>query len=115
MVVAAVRRRAPSRSDARRRAEEPVLLPFLLLRFRHAGNTTTRLLGRLVDDLIVRPIEVGQGAWLGAAAVLLGGVVVGANAIVGAGAVVAGDVAEATIVVGNPARPLDRKRVPGQP
>jgi diguanylate cyclase (GGDEF)-like protein len=41
---------------ARRRAEEPVLLPFLLLTVRRAGGRPTRHLGRLVDDLIVRPL-----------------------------------------------------------
>lgn len=41
----------------RRRAEEPVLLPFLLLTFRRIGSKPTRHLGRLVDDLIVRPID----------------------------------------------------------
>jgi diguanylate cyclase (GGDEF)-like protein len=42
---------------SRRKAEEPVLLPFLLLTFRRAGSKTTRHLGRLVDDLIIRPID----------------------------------------------------------
>lgn len=42
---------------ARRKAEEPVLLPFLLLTYRRMGSKPTRHLGRLVDDLIVRPID----------------------------------------------------------
>ena len=41
---------------ARRKAEEPVLLPFLLVTFRRLGRKPTRPLGRLVDDLIVRPL-----------------------------------------------------------
>ena len=41
----------------RRKAEEPVLLPFLLLTYRRIGSKPTRHLGRLVDDLIIRPID----------------------------------------------------------
>jgi diguanylate cyclase (GGDEF)-like protein len=49
-------KRLHSKVRDRRRAEEPVLLPFLLLSFPRAGSMPTRHLGRLVDDLIVRPI-----------------------------------------------------------
>lgn len=41
----------------RRKTEEPVLLPFLLLTSRRVGSKPTRHLGRLVDDLIIRPID----------------------------------------------------------
>jgi diguanylate cyclase (GGDEF)-like protein len=44
----------------RRKAEEPVLLPFLLLTFRRVGSKPTRHLGRLVDDLIIRPIDESE-------------------------------------------------------
>jgi putative colanic acid biosynthesis acetyltransferase WcaF len=63
-------------------------------------------------NLVARPIHVENGAWLGAQSLILGGVTVRANAIVAAGSVVSKDVAEAEIVAGNPARPLDRKRTP---
>jgi putative colanic acid biosynthesis acetyltransferase WcaF len=55
-------------------------------------------------DLITRPVRVGNGAWLGARALILGGVSVGANAVVAAGSVVTKDVPAAAIVAGNPAR-----------
>jgi diguanylate cyclase (GGDEF)-like protein len=42
---------------ARRKAEESVLLPFLLITFRRKGNWPARHLGRFVDDLIVRPLD----------------------------------------------------------
>ena len=45
---------------ARRKAEEPVLLPFLLLAFPRRGSTPTRHLGRLVDDLIARPTNEAE-------------------------------------------------------
>jgi len=41
----------------RREAEEPVLLPFLLLTIRRKGSISLRFLGRLVDDVIVKPIN----------------------------------------------------------
>ena len=49
-------KRLHTRVRSRRNAEEPVLLPFLLLSFPRLGRTPTRHLGKLVDDLIVRPI-----------------------------------------------------------
>jgi len=47
-----------------------------------------------------------RGASIGAGAVILPGITVGADAMVGAGAVVTRDVAAGETVVGNPARPL---------
>jgi diguanylate cyclase (GGDEF)-like protein len=44
----------------RRKAEEPVLLPFLLLTYSRANSSPTRHLGKLVDDLIVRPIDEAE-------------------------------------------------------
>jgi len=49
-----------SRIRERRNDEEPVLLPFLLVAFPRAGSTPTRHLGRLVDDLLVRPIDENE-------------------------------------------------------
>jgi len=48
-------------------------------------------------------IQVGENAWIGARAVLLGGASIGAGAIVGAGAVVDFDVPPLAVVAGNPA------------
>lgn len=49
-------------------------------------------------------IIIGENVWIGAQAVLLGGVRIGAGAIVGAAAVVDLDVPAYAIVAGNPAR-----------
>jgi putative colanic acid biosynthesis acetyltransferase WcaF len=57
-------------------------------------------------DLIIRPVEVCNGAWLGARALVLGGVMVGPNAIVAAGSIITKNVPAATIVASQPARPL---------
>ncbi len=50
------------------------------------------------------PVMVGDNVLIGANAVILEGVKIGNGAVVGAGAVVTQDVAENTVVVGNPAR-----------
>lgn len=52
------------------------------------------------------PIVVGDRCWIGARAVVLGGVTVGEGAVVAAGAVVTEDVPPWTIVGGVPARVL---------
>ncbi|TWB02023.1 acyltransferase [Bradyrhizobium stylosanthis] len=54
-------------------------------------------------DLDERPVAIGDDAWIGAGAFVMRGVQVGARAIVAAGAVVTKDVAEGTVVAGNPA------------
>jgi diguanylate cyclase (GGDEF)-like protein len=42
---------------SRRKAEQPVLLPFLLLTVRRRGSLPSRHLGRVVDDVLVRPLN----------------------------------------------------------
>jgi UDP-2-acetamido-3-amino-2,3-dideoxy-glucuronate N-acetyltransferase len=66
--------------------------------------------GRLQDesDWELLPTTVERGATLGSGAVVVGGVRIGQGALVGAGAVVTRDVEPEQIVVGNPARPLQR-------
>ena len=50
------------------------------------------------------PTQVGKGATIGANAVILCGVAIGAYAMIGAGAVVTKDVSAHALLVGNPAR-----------
>jgi acetyltransferase-like isoleucine patch superfamily enzyme len=51
-------------------------------------------------------VRIGDGADIGAGAILLPGVAVGAGAVVGAGSVVTADVPDRAIAAGNPARIL---------
>lgn len=51
-----------------------------------------------------KPITVEEGVWIGARALILPGVCIGAGAVVAAGALVSRDVAPDTLVAGVPAR-----------
>ena len=55
-----------------------------------------------------RPISIGRNVWIGAAALILPGVMIGDDAIVGAGSVVTRDVPAGATVVGSPARVIGR-------
>jgi acetyltransferase-like isoleucine patch superfamily enzyme len=51
-----------------------------------------------------REVRIGDDAWIGTRAVVLGGSTVGNGAVVGAAAVIDGEVPDDAIVAGNPAR-----------
>lgn len=48
----------------------------------------------------------GDGAWIGAGAIVLSGVTIGKYAVIGAGSVVTRDIPDYTVAVGNPCRAL---------
>jgi len=56
--------------------------------------------------MYVKPVVIEDGAWIGANATILPGVIVGKGAVVGAGSVVTGDVPAHTLIAGNPARSI---------
>ena len=68
---------------------------------RHAPGTPLDAQGN-----VAQPVRIADDVWIGARAVVLPGVTIGAGAIVGAGAVVTRDVAAGAIVAGIPARPI---------
>lgn len=53
---------------------------------------------------ISQPIDIAQGVWIGARAIILGGVSIGENAVIASGALVNKDVPANVIVAGIPAR-----------
>jgi len=62
-------------------------------------------------ELLTGPIRVGNGAWLGAGCLIVSGITIAANALVAGGSVVTKDVPPATIVGGNPAKPIGLRQV----
>ena len=55
---------------------------------------------------VSKPINIEKGVWIGARAIILGGVTLGENAVVAAGAVVSRSVEPGKLVAGIPARPI---------
>jgi diguanylate cyclase (GGDEF)-like protein len=53
-------KRLQSRIRKLREGAAPVFLPFLLLTVRRGGNIPVRALGKVVDDLIVKPVDRGE-------------------------------------------------------
>ena len=62
-------------------------------------------------NLITKPIEICDGAWICAKAIVLPGVKIGEGAVVAAGSVVAKDVDPWSVVAGNPARKISTRRI----
>ena len=60
-----------------------------------------------------RPMVIRSGVWIGANSVVTGGIEIGENAIIGPATVVNRDVPANTLVVGNPAHIVRRRRVDG--
>ncbi len=54
--------------------------------------------------VVAKPIKIERNVWIGAGAIVIGGVTVGENSVIGAGSVVTRDVPPDTLVGGNPAR-----------
>ncbi len=71
----------------------------ILTRSHEVGTSEQRAL-----TLLVKPVNVGSGVWLGSRSTILPGVTIGDGAIVAAGSVVHQDVPPNTLVAGVPAR-----------
>jgi acetyltransferase-like isoleucine patch superfamily enzyme len=78
-----------------------------ILSSNHGVPPIGKLIRDTADDLL--PTKIGRDVWIGANAVILGGVTIGDGAVVAAGAVVTKDVEPGAVVAGVPARVL-RKR-----
>lgn len=74
----------------------------------HPLDPDGRAAGEQVDPQDVRPVRIGNKAWIGRGATVLPGVTIGEGAIVGAATVVTKDVPAGHICVGNPGRILAR-------
>jgi len=76
----------------------------VILSSNHRIPPMDRCMSWEADEL--RPTRVGRDVWIGANAVILGGVTVGDGAVIGAGSVVSRDIGPGCVVAGNPARVL---------
>ena len=61
--------------------------------------------------LIVKPIHIRDGAWVGAKAILAPGVVLGEGAVAAAGSVVTRDIPRFEVHAGNPASLIKQRRI----
>jgi len=59
---------------------------------------------------IISPVTIKDDVWIGANAIILPGVTIGKGAIIGAGSIVTKDVEEYTVVAGNPAKVIKRRK-----
>jgi UDP-perosamine 4-acetyltransferase len=64
-----------------------------------------------VGARVLGEVKIGGGTMIGAGSIIRQGITVGSNVIVGAGAVVVDNVPDGELVVGVPARALNRKKV----
>ncbi|MFG6519364.1 acyltransferase [Sulfitobacter sp. 1A13496] len=66
--------------------------------------------GRPPYKHISKPVTIEKGVWIGARAIVLGGVTLGENAVIAAGSVVSRSVPPGTTVAGIPARSIRSKK-----
>jgi serine acetyltransferase len=74
----------------------------------HPVDPEKRVANLQVEPEEVRPVRIGNRAWVGRRVTILPGVTIGEDAVVGACAVVTKDVPAGAICVGNPGRILSR-------
>ncbi|WP_212802073.1 DapH/DapD/GlmU-related protein [Pseudomonas sp. St290] len=75
----------------------------------HLETASLDVNGDLPYKHIAKPITIGDGVWIGAHSIILGGVSIGKNSVIGAGVVVSKSIPENSIVVGPGFRFIERK------
>ena len=72
----------------------------------HPSDWSRRAAEDALSDDEMKPIVIGENAWVGANVQILKGVTIGERAIIGAGSVVISDVPPETLAMGSPARKI---------
>lgn len=85
----------------------------LIARYVHISDHTHRTAERdipIKDQGVagIRPVKIGEGAWIGQGVVICPGVTIGRNAVIGANSVVREDVPDFSVAAGAPARIVRR-------
>ena len=65
---------------------------------------------RIGANCINRPITVGKDCWIGAGAIIVGGVTIGDGSTIGAGSIVTRDIPAGVLAAGNPCRVIRSAR-----
>ncbi|MGE0770181.1 MAG: DapH/DapD/GlmU-related protein [Cyclobacteriaceae bacterium] len=64
----------------------------------------------IANAMVAGSVVVGENVWIAPSSSILNGIAIGDNALIGVGAVVLKPVSNEQIVVGNPAKPLNRRQ-----
>ncbi len=64
--------------------------------------------GKLRNKETARPVEIGDGCWIGGNVTILPGVKIGKRCVIGAGSVVTEDIPDDSFAAGNPCRVIRR-------
>ena len=70
----------------------------------HSHKHPMRIFNRYDHTAVAAPVRIGDGAWIGAKAIIYPGVEIGEGATILAGAVVTNNVNACSVVCGNPAK-----------
>jgi len=62
------------------------------------------------DKIRIKPIQIGEGCFIGTNSIILKGTTLGKNVVVGAGSVVSGTFPDNVIIAGNPARAIKENK-----
>lgn len=84
-----------------------LIAPFVYFVDSNHGVLRNKLINE--QSNVTRPIEISSDVWIGAGAVILGGVKIGVGAVIGANSVVSCDVPEYEIWAGIPARKIKER------
>lgn len=63
----------------------------------------------IANSMVAGSVDIGENVWLAPSSSVLNGKLIGSNAVIGLGAVVLKNVDADSVVVGNPARKIDKK------
>jgi len=96
--------------------------PLVFMAYMNRGRPEVEEYAKAAEDLgfaavgitmdTVKPVKIGDSAFVGVNSVIMPGVTIGRSAVVASGAVVLGDVPPFTLVAGNPARVVKRFPAP---